>query len=373
MPRIAIVTNELPPYRIPFFERLARVSGVCSRVFFCSRREPNRQWELPSLNFDHVFLTEQVITLGGRYIHNNPDVVARLRCFSPDVVVTGGFNPTHLYAFCYARAKGIAHVPLTDGTYDSERSLSRVHKMIRRLVYARSTAFVAASRGGQRLYESYGISAARCFRACLCVDNAAFSPDFCRIEDKRFDFIFCGRLEPLKNPLFAVDVAVASARRLGRKTRILFVGTGSQGGDVKSAVTAASAWVEADFRGFVSHDDLPSLYQSASVLLFPTLWDSWGVVVNEACAAGLPVLVSPYAGAAGELVRDNENGFVCDLDVNLWAERATLLLTLQSAWAEFSARSISLVSDYTYEHAVQGLLAACNFSLSVGAMNALRA
>src|SRR4051812_211697 len=106
MTRIAIVTNEPPPYRVPVFERLGRMPGITFQVIFCSRREPNRQWDLPSMDFDHVFLQERITTFRGRYIHNNPDVVARLRAFAPDVVVTDQFNPTHLYAFGYALLRG---------------------------------------------------------------------------------------------------------------------------------------------------------------------------------------------------------------------------------------------------------------------------
>ena len=60
------------------------------------------------------------------------------------------------------------------------------------------------------------------------------------------------------------------------------------------------------FHGFAAQRELPDLYRSAKVFLFPTLADVWGVVANEACAAGLPVIVSPHAGVAGELVRDDD-------------------------------------------------------------------
>lgn len=364
MTRLAIVTNEPPPYRIPVFERVGKMPGLILQVIFCSRREPNRQWDLPALNFDHRFLRERVTTVKGRYIHNNPDVVAALKRFSPDVIVNDGFNPTQLYAFGYALFKGIAHVPLTDGTYQSEQSLSSVHRMVRRFVYARSSAFLSASQGGTRLYESYGIPAERCFKSYLCIDNDAYlrAPE---PPGEKADFIFCGRMVPEKGPVFALEVAREAATRLGRKVSILFVGAGSEEERVRSVASGMADQVDAKFHGFALQNELPALYRSARVFLFPTHADVWGVVANEACAAGLPVIVSPYAGAAGELVLDGENGFICELEKNLWAERAVHLLTHQDDRERFSRRSLALVREYSFDNAAAGLVDACRFALSM--------
>jgi glycosyltransferase involved in cell wall biosynthesis len=363
--RVAIVTNHPPPFRIPIYEKIGRMPDVELKVIFCSRREPNREWKLPPLNFNHTFLRERFVTRGDNFIHNNFDVVSALRRFTPDVVVTTGFNPTYLYAFGYTLAKGVMHVPMTDGTDVSEESLSTPHKLIRRFVYSRSQAFVAASAGGQRLYESYGIAPEHCFLSCLCIDNETYlvNPPH---EQKKYDFIFCGRVVEAKNPLFALHVAQEVARRLGRKVSILFVGSGAQEEDLKSETAQHADTVDAEFNGFAAQHELPALYRSASIFLFPTLADVWGVVANEACAAGLPVIVSPHAGVADELVLDGENGFVCELDVGLWADRAEVLLTQPAVYQRFSRRSRSLVNQYTFETAALGLVDACRHAYGAG-------
>jgi glycosyltransferase involved in cell wall biosynthesis len=361
--RIAIVTNHPPPFRIPIYEKIGQMPDVDLQVIFCSRREPNRQWKLPPLKFDHIFLRERFVTRGDNFIHNNFDVVSTLMRFAPDVVVTTGFNPTYLYAFGYTLAKGALHVPMTDGTNVSEEALSTPHKLIRRFVYSRSDAYVAASEGGRRLYESYGIDGRHCFLSCLCIDNAAYLVDPPH-EEKKFDFIFCGRIVEAKNPLFALHVAQDVARRLGRKVSILFVGSGAQEELVKSEALLHPGLIDTEFHGFAAQHELPSLYRSARIFLFPTLADVWGVVANEACAAGLPVIVSPHAGVTDELVLDGENGFVCELEVGAWAERAELLLTQPAVYQRFSRRSRSLVNEYTFENAALGLVAACRHAYS---------
>jgi glycosyltransferase involved in cell wall biosynthesis len=183
-------------------------------------------------------------------------------------------------------------------------------------------------------------------------------------EEKKFDFIFCGRMVEAKNPLFALHVAQDVARRLGRKVSILFVGSGVQEEMVKSEALLHPDLIDTEFHGFAAQHELPSLYRSARIFLFPTLADVWGVVANEACAAGLPVIVSPHAGVTDELVLDGENGFICELEVGAWAERAELLLTQPAVYQRFSRRSRSLVNEYTFENAALGLVAACRHAYS---------
>ncbi|WP_225984706.1 glycosyltransferase family 4 protein [Noviherbaspirillum aerium] len=354
MLRISLVSNELPPYRIPFFEALDRMPGVSLQALFCTRREPNRHWETPTLHFGHEFLKERIITIKGRYIHNNPGVIAALHKFAPSVIITGGFNPTHLYAFAFAVARGIPHIAMTDGTDRSEKGLGRWHKAVRRMVYARSSAFIAASKGGTRLHHGYGVADDACFRSCLCVNNELFAPSAQTRRD--VDFLFCGRIEAVKNPLFAFDVALATARKLGRRTSIMFVGAGPQEGELRELAAHHAAMVDASFHGFMSHDELPRIYQAARIFLFPTTWDPWGVVANEACAAGLPVLVTPEAGVAGELVLNGHNGHVEALDVESWSANAARLLTQTDDWERLSRNSMAMASEYTYANAAKGVV-----------------
>src|SRR4051812_17807489 len=112
--KIVFITNDPAPYRVPIFNRMAQTPGISFHVIFCCNREPNRLWTLPPIRFAHTYLRRQFFTIRGRYIHNNPDVIGALKKLAPDVIVTDGFNPTHLYAFGYAAVKQIAHVAMTD-------------------------------------------------------------------------------------------------------------------------------------------------------------------------------------------------------------------------------------------------------------------
>lgn len=363
MLKIALVVNEPPPYRIPVFNRIAAQAGVHLQVIFCCRREPNRRWDLPQMAFSHVFLRERITTVDGRYIHNNPDVFLALTRFAPDVVVGNGFNPTHLYAMAWCALRRRPYVPMTDGTLRSEQALSWIHLAVRRFVYRRALAFIAASVGGIALYRDYGVPAERCYLSCLCIDNQRYQPAQ-PAPARTHDFIFCARLEPGKNPAFAIEVAARCAQRLGRRTRLLFVGSGSLEAELYRIAAAAIEHVDVSFHGFANQAELPRLYQSAQLFLFPTLADVWGVVANEACAAGLPVLVSPHAGVANELIVDGQNGFVLPLNSDAWVEAAVALLADEARCAAYGERALLKVAPYGFGQAAQGILDAATAAVA---------
>ena len=355
MPKLALVVNEPPPYRIPIFNRVATFNDIELKVIFFCMHEPNRFWNLPAMEFDHEFLQENVYTVNGRYIHNNPDVLFALTKFDPDVVIGNGFNPTHLYAMLWTMLRRRAYVPMTDGTLQSEQSLSKIHRWLRRFAYARGPAFIAASQGGLALYQDYGVEADRCYQSCLCIDNGRFFENQSGTE-KKWDFIFCGRLEPAKCPDFALEVASRCAQRLDRRVSILMVGSGSMENALYEQAKQLSDLIDVHFTGFARQEELPSLYQSAKLFLFPTKADVWGVVANEACAAGLPVLITPYAGAAGELVIDGKNGFIRELDADSWADCAIRLLQNDRRREAFGQHSQLLVKPYDFDAAAHGII-----------------
>lgn len=361
MLKIAFIANELPAFRLPFFRRLAQMPGLDVHAIFRAGGRPYGELPLSPEHADAA-LSAHFASLHGGQLHDDAAVLRALRTFAPEVVVTDGFHAYQLCAFGHALVKGVPHVTMTAETYASAQTLNAAQQAIRRFVYARTAAFVAASRGSLRLYESYGVSPSRCFRSCLCVDNHAFAPQ-AGPEGRRYDFIFCGHMGEIENPMFVLQVATDTARILGRKVKLLLVGAGELERRVHQSVARRDEFVEADFITFSSPQELPALYHSARVFLFPTLSDPWGVAVNEACAAGLPVILTPDAGAAGELVRDGENGFVFDLNAANWAESAALLLQGEDTWRNFSARSLWLVEEYNVDNAVSGLVNACRYAL----------
>ncbi len=360
--KVAMVTNIPAPYRIQVYEYLVMHRDLDFCVFYCSGREPDREWDLRDSSVKQAFFKEKFFTYRGKFVHCNPDVWSALAVFQPDVIITTGFNPTFLVAYAYARLHGAKHIAMTDGTDTTEATLTAVHRFVRRRVYAGTKAFIGASVGSFALYRSYGIPDEKMFQSHLCANNDAFVGQN-NVRGKRYDFVFSARFVPGKNPLFALEVAQAVAQRLGRKVSILLLGSGEMIDEMRQAAEAMRTDVDATFAGFVKQADLPALYASASVLLFPTQLDTWGVVANEACAAGLPVLVTPMAGVAHELVVHDDNGFVLPLNLRQWSDACVALLTQSTLYERFAARSVERVKPYTYKNAADGIYAAVRYAV----------
>jgi glycosyltransferase involved in cell wall biosynthesis len=351
------VTNAPAPYREKVHELASKALGGDYHVIYCQKREPNRQWGFKPGSYSRSFLRPSFLAVGERFIHANPEVWAELDELDPAVVITNGFNPTFLIAFVWCMAKKRKHISFHDGWKGSESNLTFIHVLVRKLVYRRSAAFIAASRHGLDWFREYGCPEQALFQSPLCADNERFGK-FAGVTPKQYDIAFSGQFIDRKLPQFFVEVAsLLKAKK--PDLRVLLMGDGPQREAVLEALKTRG--ISFHYAGFVAQADLPQHYASAEMLLFPTRLDPWGVVANEACAAGIPVITSPNAGVAGDLILDGYDGFVLELDAAVWCDHALRLLTDRSLLDAFSKNALTKVQEYNYAAAAEGIVAALRF------------
>ena len=360
--RLVIVTNIPAPYRVPVYNRIAAIDGILFRVIYAANTEPDRQWDLPPFEHDHLFLDGRMYERSGRFIHYNPQVWDALREFDPDVVVTTGYNPTHILAFLYTRLYGRRHVAMTDGTDSSEARLSVFHRLARRIVFAGSKSFVVASQGGWRLLRSYRVRDSEIHFSPLCANTAVPWPAASAAPD--IDLLYSGRLVESKNAAFALQVAQGLARRLGRRVSLALLGSGPLAARLQAQADGLRGQVDVQFAGNVSQAEIPRWFQRARLFLFPTRWDPWGVVANEACSAGVPVLVSPHAGVAGELVRDGVNGWVLPLELPRWVDAAAEILLNPELHRHLAEGARASAEPYSFDNAAAGIVDAARQAMA---------
>ena len=109
---------------------------------------------------------------------------------------------------------------------------------------------------------------------------------------------------------------------------------------------------------------LPDYYGEADVFVFPTLEDTWGLVVNEAMACGLPVLCSKWAGSS-QLVHNGENGYLFDpLNHEATARIIEKVYHQQNRLKEMGNVSLDIIKDYTYERMYSAFKQAIDYVLS---------
>ena len=102
------------------------------------------------------------------------------------------------------------------------------------------------------------------------------------------------------------------------------------------------------FLGHVDRDDLPALYAEADVFVMPSRSEQWGMALNEAALAGLPLVSTDAAGAAHELIEDGANGFRLPAgDVEALRDALLRLTEDPELRAQMGARSRELAAQFT--------------------------
>jgi glycosyltransferase involved in cell wall biosynthesis len=210
--------------------------------------------------------------------------------------------------------------------------------------------------------EHYGARRERAIVFPLTIDVAAFArrADSLRSEREsiRAELGFApgtvvalqvGRLVPVK----AADIlirAVAAAT-----VPLLLVGDGPEERRLRALAEAIGASVT--FTGLLEDDDLIRMYVAADVFVLASRRETWGVVVNEAMAAGLPLVVSDQVGAGHDLVVAGRNGDVVPADdVEALTTALRDLATDAARRERYGRASKEAISDWGYEKSVESFL-----------------
>lgn len=317
MKKLAILTNTIAPYRLQLYLAL---SESAKTVVFHGGNEQNRDWELivpPGLRIQKVKTIQ--VPLRKRtgidgisdisYKHLNIGLLWTLPRFRPDVILTNEMGIRTGIALLYGR---LAHVPVWvwwGGTTHSERNIGALKKRIRAVLVSVVERWVSYGATSTEYLESIGVPRRRILQIQNCVPQEQFlaapSPEKAWFaDDPRPVIVTVGQLIPRKG----VDKLIEACGRLaaeGRKFTLVAIGKGAERD--RLIQLAKECGVE-NFHLLPnqSQQTLNEIYRAADVFVFPTLEDSWGLVVNEAMWAGLPVLCSKYAGCAPELIPESD-------------------------------------------------------------------
>ncbi len=156
-------------------------------------------------------------------------------------------------------------------------------------------------------------------------------------------FVFIGRWVDKKNLPNLVDAYAAYAAQAGpRAHRLVLAGSGEEGAEIRRRIEAANVAHLVDLPGFLHAGSVAQLLADALALVLVSREEQWGLVVNEALAFGLPVIVSRQVGSRDALVRDGENGWVVDSE-SIDGIAGSLLATSAdpTAWERMAAESLA--------------------------------
>ena len=311
-PRVAILTHMVTPYRVPIFEFIARYFDVA--VFFSGHERNRVEWrgidrELRQARVKRSWgLTVQYwkrvagVPIGLGYLQITPGFLLDLIRSRPDAVVSTEMGFRTLIALFYGTVFRKPVWVWWGGTLHTEDSIGRLRATLRRLIAAWAHRWISYGTSSTTYLLSLGIRRENILEIQNCVDERIYrAPVQAAFRlPTRPVLLHAGQMIPRKGIGQLLDVAKALQDE-GTRFSLLLVGSGPERKALEQRAERLGLQ-DVHFVSGVPASEMPAVYRSADLLVFPTLRDCWGLVANEAMWAGLPVLVSVYAGCAAELL-----------------------------------------------------------------------
>jgi glycosyltransferase involved in cell wall biosynthesis len=344
--RLALLTEIPAPYRVPLFRALAE--RVDLRVLFLAAADPRRPYyDAGALPFPHCVLKGRDMRRGERWVVANRGVIAELRRFRPDTVAVGGWNqPAFWQALAYCRLRRIPLLLWVESTARDARSEAVPLRLARRAMIAGASGYFVPGRASADYVRSFGVPEELIAEAPNAVDAATFAAAAGdRAGRAECTFLYVGRLDPEKG----LDLLLRAFREV--PGRLVLVGTGGE-----EARLHEHADGRVRFAGAATQEEVAAAYAEADVFVLPSRSEPWGMVLNEAAAAGLPIVTTEEVGAAEDLVEEGENGFrVPAGDEQALAQALRRLAEDEPFRLRAGERSRELVARFTPEAWAEGV------------------
>jgi glycosyltransferase involved in cell wall biosynthesis len=241
-----------------------------------------------------------------RHALERDEILAEVRAFAPEAVfMAGWFDRDYLAVARRLRQDGVPVVAGCDTQWTGSFR-QRVGRLIapRHLHTAIDVLWVSGERQRQ-LAQRLGYKGPRCWSGYYACDWGRFDAVYDPASLRPKAFLFVGRYIPIKG----LDTLIAAYRRYRQQASEPWALKCAGTGELASTLEGLPGVTDL---GFVQPDRLPQLFVEAGAFILPSRREPWGVVVQEATTAGLPVLCSTASGAAVHLVQDGYNGFLFD-------------------------------------------------------------
>ncbi|BET68291.1 glycosyltransferase family 4 protein [Opitutales bacterium ASA1] len=319
-------------------------------------------------------------------------LVLRLK---PDVAFVPSYWHWSLFLNAVSRLAGARIVMMNESHAGTERATG-LKKRIKKCIVSSFHAGLVGGSPHRRYFAGLGLPESRIFLGYDAIDNEHFrrGADAARAaeseERRRLDlpskyFLSLGRFVEKKNLARLVEAySGISPAAGGLFHQLVFVGSGELESELRSqCATLGLAVIDhrADesakpnyserergvhFYGFRQVDENPVFYAFASAFVLPSLYEEWGLVVNEAMACGIPVVVSRNVGSAEDLVTHGRNGFLFEpTDVVALRRALQTLVNDPAIVASMGCESLARIGDWGCDQFARGALEASETALRV--------
>lgn len=372
-PRVVHLQNIFAFYRAPLWENLAGAKEFDFELIVMAATEKKRAAKSWQNRFDELACCKTMLNEGVleersalRYAF---EVWRVLNQRKPDVVIVGDY--TYLAdwaALLWCRLHNVPSICHYGSVYLAHgRRRAWYTERVKRLFFSHVTSVAAYSRRAKEYAVWNGMAPGRVHVIGNAVPTVHLADEVGALRDgcvnSQKDILYVGRLSKEKNLLRLAD-AFVRAREDSRNpdSRLVLVGDGPLRPQLEKYADAHTDAIEV--AGYKQRHELAPFFARARALVLPSTEEPWGLVVNEAMACGLPVLVSDYCGCVDDLVRDGVNGFRFDpFDVEEMSYALRRVMDPEIDVDTLGASGARLVAGYSMEKAsarlirqIQGLL-----------------
>jgi glycosyltransferase involved in cell wall biosynthesis len=306
--RVDWYTNSPAPYRFRIWAHLSERFEFRLRLLENSRRfsrdTGNRGTDWILNHIQHPYPVDEIRTL--RYYIGEIDCYLALgRLFPsarPDVIIIAGWeSPAHWQLLTLARLRRISTIGFYESTLLTQSQSSGPVARAREYFFQHLDAIVTPGIAATRALKQMGISGEKIHQGFNPVDVELFhaaGAHHQRDARKGHRYVFAGQLRSRKNPLAVLE---AFAEIAETDDELWLVGTGELAQTLAARTAQLGMTSQVSMKGLVAYDELPCLLADCDTLVLPSHVEVWGLVVNEALATGLTVIVNERCGVAEDV------------------------------------------------------------------------
>ena len=389
-PRVALFATHPIQYHVPWFQALAARQDLELKVYFGQVPDASQQgvgfgvdfhWDIPlregyvSEVLENIARPPSLGTFDGS---DTPHVTRHLREWRPDLAILTGWQSKMLVQAWWACVRlGIPRIVRGESNAMPHRAPWK--RMLHRIWLRGFDRFLAIGKANREFYLRAGIAESRIHPCPYFIDNQRFAAAARSMRERRTElrakwsipepatcFLFCGKLIPKKHPIDLLQ-ALQQTVAAGASAHVLVVGDGVLMPEARAL--AARERLPVTFAGFLNQTEIVGAYVAGDCLVLPSdTGETWGLVVNEAMACGLPAIVSDQVGCGPDLVSDGVTGATFPMgDVDALARRLIELAADRSRLCAMGTKACERVSaNYSVERATEGTVAAIDAAMARG-------
>ncbi|MBD2654448.1 glycosyltransferase family 4 protein [Synechocystis sp. FACHB-383] len=292
-----------------------------------------------------------------------------LNKLNPSVIVIAGYErPIMLLALFWAIFRHRPRVMLSESKEDDQKRIWWKEKIKSLLIKKYSSALVGGNSHKKYLVK-LGFPENAIFTGYDVVDNRVFHPDVIRHLPNPLTepfFLSINRFVKKKNlPLLISAYASYIKKQSGNAWHLVLCGNGELRSELEEQISQHNLQKFVHLPGFLQQDELLPYFAHAQCFVHASTTEQWGLVVNEAMAAGLPVLISNRCGCFEDLIIEGVNGF--GFDPENQDQLTKLMLKISSGEVDLDLMgqaSLEHIQKYSPDYFAQGLQQAVEFAIN---------